>query len=206
MWCITTKRTERRNRPTAAHPRLAPGHGAASAPSQFKTVLTGYGGGLAGSDLRNLTGFTGLACVAIGVHHFALGTASVPGAADANATVDSRERLYSAVFTGYGLAWLRAARRSPIRATDVRLLAGLMLFGAVGRLISLVSHGRPHWLQEVLTAIEFVVPAVFFGMADSEEKGRTAVRRVGGQPLLRRNSRRLSAGPCTRGCLAPPSL
>jgi hypothetical protein len=37
-------------------------------------------------------------------------------------------------------------------------------------LISLVHNGRPHWFQEVLTAIEFVVPAVFFGIAEAEQK------------------------------------
>lgn len=42
--------------------------------------------------LQTLAGFTGLSCIVIGVYHLALGTASVPGAADANATVDSRER------------------------------------------------------------------------------------------------------------------
>jgi Domain of unknown function (DUF4345) len=125
---------------------------------------------ITGRQLKNLAGFTGLSCIAIGVYHFALGTASVPGAADANATVDSRERFYSAYFAGYGVAWLRVARRSPIRAVEVRALAGLMLISAVGRVISLVHNGRPHWFQEVLTAIEFVVPAAFFGIADAEEK------------------------------------
>ena len=120
--------------------------------------------------LRNLAGFTGLSCIAICVYHIALGTASDPGATDANATVDSRERFYSAFFAGYGFAWLRAAGKSPIRAADVRLLAGLMLLGAVGRLISLVHNGRPHWFQEVLTAVEFVVPAAFFGIAAADEK------------------------------------
>jgi len=124
---------------------------------------------MAASHLRNLAGFTGLSCVVIGVYHFALGTASVPGATDANATVDSRERFYSAYFAGYGLAWLRAARKSPIRAGDVRLLSGLMLISAVGRLISLFDRGRPHWFQEVLTAVEFVVPAAFFAIADADE-------------------------------------
>ncbi len=131
---------------------------------------------MAGSYLRNMAGLAGLSCIAIGVYHFALGTASVPGATDANATVDSRERFYSAFFAGYGFAWLRAVRKSPIRASDVRLLAGLMLLGAVGRLISLVHNGRPHWLQEVLTAIEIVVPALLFGIADTEEKAELLLR------------------------------
>src|SRR5277367_4625023 len=125
-----------------------------------------------GRHLKNLAGFTGLSCIVIGIYHFALGTASVPGATDANATVDSRERFYSAYFAGYGLAWLWAARKSPIRAAQVRLLAGVMLLSAIGRLISLVDKGRPHWFQEVLTAIEFVVPAVFFGISDTDEKAQ----------------------------------
>jgi len=126
---------------------------------------------LTGRHLRNLAGFTGLTCIAIGIYHFALGTASVPGATDANATVDSRERFYSAYFAGYGVAWLRAARKSPIHAGEVRLLAGLMAISGIGRLISLVHNGRPHWFQEMLTAIEFIVPAAFFRIADADEKG-----------------------------------
>lgn len=44
-----------------------------------------------------------------------------------------------------------------------------MLVSAVGQVISLVHNGRPHWFQEVLTAIEFIVPAAFFGLADADE-------------------------------------
>ena len=135
---------------------------------------------LTGRHLRKLAGFTGLSCIAIGVYHFALGTASVPGATDANATVDSRERFYSAYFAGYGVAWLRAARTSPIRASEVRLLAGLMLISGIGRLISLAHNGRPHWFQEVLTAIEFIVPAAFFGIADADEADKQVELRAAG--------------------------
>ncbi len=46
-----------------------------------------------------------------------------------------------------------------------------MLLSAIGRLISLVDKGRPHWFQDVLTAIEFIVPAAFLGIADADEKG-----------------------------------
>jgi hypothetical protein len=125
---------------------------------------------MTGRHLRNLAAFTGLSCITIGIYHFALGTASVPGATDANATVDSRERFYSAYFAGYGVAWLRAARKSPIHAGEVRLLAGLMLISGIGRLISLVHNGRPHWFQEVLTAIELILPVAFFGIAEVDEK------------------------------------
>ena len=48
---------------------------------------------------------------------------------------------------------------------------GVMLASAVGRVTSLVSHGRPRWFQDVLTAVEFIVPAAFFGLATADEKG-----------------------------------
>ncbi len=124
---------------------------------------------VSGRGLRNLAALTGLSCIAIGAYHFALGTASVPGATDANATVDSRERFYSAYFAGYGYAWMRAARKSPIQPGDVRLLASVMLLSAIGRLISFVRDGRPHWFQEVLTTVEFVVPAIFLAVVRAGE-------------------------------------
>ena len=120
--------------------------------------------------LRNLASVTGAACSAIGVYHFVLGSASVPGEDAADATVDSRERFYGAIFAGYGAAWVRAVRRRPIAAGDVRILSGLMLAGGTGRLISVARTGRPHWFQEVLSAVEFVVPGAFLVLADAEER------------------------------------
>jgi Domain of unknown function (DUF4345) len=128
------------------------------------------------AQLKSLATATGAASVAIGCYHFALGTASVPGATDANATVDSRERFYSAIFAGYGIAWIRAARTSPIRAGDVRLLAGVMLAGGAGRLLSRVRNGRPHWFQDVLTAVEFAFPAAFFVLADAQQQAPNRLR------------------------------
>lgn len=110
---------------------------------------------------RQLANAAGLSCVAIGAYHLALGSASVPGAADANSTVDSRERFYSAIFAGYGWEWLRAAR-GPSPQRDAERLAAVMAVGGVARVISLGHKGSPHWLQNVLTAVEFGFPAVVF--------------------------------------------
>jgi hypothetical protein len=79
--------------------------------------------------------------------------------------VDSRERFYNAIFAGYGVAWIAAARRTPIRATDVRWLAGILFLGGVGRILSILVHGQPHWFQLPLTAIELVGPPVVFWLA-----------------------------------------
>lgn len=113
----------------------------------------------------------GIACVAIGVFHFVLGVYSVPGeGAAAGATVDSRERYYGAIFLGYGLAWIWAARQSPIPSTVVRWLAGIFLLGGVGRILSMVVVGQPQWFQVVLTVIEFVLPPLYFWLSTADEK------------------------------------
>lgn len=116
----------------------------------------------------------GAACVAIGVFHFALGIDSVPGEGAAGATVDSRERFYGAVFLGYGLAWIRTVRRSPIPATAVRWLAGIFLLGGLGRLLSLAVYGPPQWFQIALTALELALPPLYFWLAAADERAAAA--------------------------------
>jgi hypothetical protein len=118
------------------------------------------------------------ACVVIGAFHFALGVDSVPGEGGAGATVDNRERYYGAIFLGYGLAWFWVARRAPIPASAVRWLAGIFLLGGVGRALSVVVHGWPQWFQTVLMAVELLLPAVYFWLADADETARTPVGRV----------------------------
>jgi Domain of unknown function (DUF4345) len=126
--------------------------------------------------LRWLLWLMGVACVAIGLAHLVLGVASVPGEGSASATVDSRERFYGAIFVGFGLAWCWAAHRSPVPATLVRWLAGIFMLGGIGRVLSLVVHGRPNWFQEILTAVELVLPPLYYRLAAADENahGRTS--------------------------------
>ncbi|MEU9117520.1 DUF4345 domain-containing protein [Streptomyces sp. NPDC048483] len=120
--------------------------------------------------LRALTQLMGWACVLIGVFHVLLGNAAIPGADSAGTTVDSWGRFMGAIFVGYGLAWLWAARQRPVPARAVRWLAGVFLLGGAGRLFSLALHGWPQWFQILLTAIELGLPPVFFWLADAEER------------------------------------
>ncbi|GED84158.1 hypothetical protein TNCT6_12430 [Streptomyces sp. 6-11-2] len=129
----------------------------------------GLGGGMA-RTLRALTQLMGWACVLIGAVHVALGNAAIPGAGSAGTTVDSWGRFMGASFVGYGLAWLWAARQRPVPARAVRWLAGVLLLGGAGRLLSLALHGRPQWFQIPLTVIELGLPPVFFWLADAEER------------------------------------
>ena len=110
------------------------------------------------------------ACVAIGLFHVLLGNAAIPGERSAGPTIDSLGRFFGAIFAGYGLAWLWAARRSPIPAAAVRWPAGVFLLGAFGRLLSLATHGWPHAFQVAPGFIELVLSPVFLWPADAEEK------------------------------------
>ncbi|WP_228002698.1 DUF4345 domain-containing protein [Nocardia australiensis] len=123
--------------------------------------------------LKWLTVTMGVACVAIGLFHMALGIDGVPDMGSSGVTADSQSRFFGAIFVGYGALWIWAARQAPISLAAIRWLAGVFLLGAVGRLISLAVYGWPHWFQIVLTVIEIVLPPVFFWLATATEK-RTA--------------------------------
>lgn len=120
--------------------------------------------------LQILTLTMGVACALIGAYHLVLGVDSVPGEGLLGPTVDSRERYYGAIFLGYGVAWVWAARQSPIPARLVRFLAAIFLLGAVARVISIVDEGWPQWFQTVLTVVEVVLPPVFFWLAPADER------------------------------------
>lgn len=121
--------------------------------------------------LPGLMLLTGAACILIGAVHLILGITSVPGEALAGPTVDSRERFYGAIFAGYGLAWVWAARQPRTPTAVVRVLAGLFLLGGTGRLISLAVRGWPQWFQVVLTVVEFGLPALFFWLTRGDRRG-----------------------------------
>jgi hypothetical protein len=124
--------------------------------------------------LKWLAVATGATCAAIGLYHLTLGISSVPGEGRATTlagvTVDSRERFYNAIFFGYGTAWIWVARQSPIPAKFVRWLAGLLFLGGIGRLLSLIQHGPPHWFQIPLIVIELAVPPLYVWLAPADER------------------------------------
>ncbi|WP_081982742.1 DUF4345 domain-containing protein [Streptacidiphilus albus] len=124
--------------------------------------------------LRLLVQLMGWACVAIGLWHLALGNAAIPGAGNAGTTIDSWGRFMGASFTGYGLAWLWAARQRPIPASAVRWLAGVFLLGGFGRVLSLALHGWPQWFQIVLSVLELGLPPVYFWLAKADERAAGA--------------------------------
>ena len=130
------------------------------------------------SVLRALLWLMGVATVLIGIYHIIGGIVTVPGTGDiegmARATVDSRERFYNAIFIAYGLAWIWAARQTRIPTTLVHWLTGLFLLGGIGRVLSVLVYGWPHWFQIPLAALELGLPAVYFALTESERRRQVA--------------------------------
>ena len=66
------------------------------------------------------------------------------GSGPTNASVDSRERFYATVFIGFGIAWIWAARQSPIPGAMMWVLAGIVLLSGIEQetiSVLLVSSG-----------------------------------------------------------------
>lgn len=120
--------------------------------------------------LKYLAILTGVICLAIGLHHVIGGAETVFGGGKITASTDSQERFFAGLFAVYGLAWIWAARQSPIPATAIRFLAAGLLVGGLGRVASLIDRGQPHPFWIVMLAVEIVVPAVFFAIAGADEK------------------------------------
>ncbi|MFF8835511.1 DUF4345 domain-containing protein [Streptomyces sp. NPDC015130] len=126
--------------------------------------------------LRGLVLTMGYACTAIGIAHVLLGNASIPGAESAGPTIDSLGRFFGAIFAGYGLAWLWAARQPAVPAAAVRGLTAVFLLGALGRLLSLAAEGWPHAFQVALAVLELALSPLLFWLADAEEAQAKAHR------------------------------
>lgn len=101
----------------------------------------------------------GWACVAIGGIQLVGGTRGEPGMTD-DPTVDSHVRFMGPVFAGYGVAWLDAATGDDPDLDRMRLLAGLMALGGLGRLATRLTLGRPHPFHDLLLAVELAAPVV----------------------------------------------
>ncbi|MDE9364393.1 DUF4345 domain-containing protein [Luteipulveratus sp. YIM 133132] len=111
------------------------------------------------SPLTALGRFTGGTCAAIGGLQLLGGTAVEPGMS-ADPTVDSYVRFMGTVFAGYGLGWLEAARAPEPDLTRMRVLAGLMAVGGLGRVMARAKVGPPHRFHDVLLAIELAAPVL----------------------------------------------
>lgn len=104
-----------------------------------------------------LTAF-GLVCVGIALTHIVFGPSSIPGSIPVNATMDSEDRFYAALFLGFGIAHIWAARDLARRAGTVLALQAVFFVGGLARIVSLLAVGPPVPLFLFLGALELVIP------------------------------------------------
>jgi hypothetical protein len=120
----------------------------------------------------------GIAAVLIALGHIMLGPAFIPGAVPVNATMDSEDRFYAAIFLGFGVTLIWCAGSVERRAQVIRFLVSLFFLGGCARLISIVFVGPPNLFFQVMTALELLLPpAIWLLLATVERRTRTA-----GQP------------------------
>jgi hypothetical protein len=123
--------------------------------------------------LRKLAYLNGGTCAAIGIGHVLKGSEiSVGIGPEPNASVDSQEAFYGAIFAGYGAAWIWTARQPQPPSQLVRFLSGVMALGGVARVISMRRRGLPHPFWSALTAVELVVPAALVWLDDDCRRSR----------------------------------
>jgi hypothetical protein len=105
----------------------------------------------------------GIAAVLIALLHVVFGPASIPGSVPANATMDSEDRFYAAIFLGFGVALLWCAQSIEQRGKAIRFLIAVFFLGGCARLISVMFVGPPNRLFQALMAVELLLPpAVWF--------------------------------------------
>ncbi len=125
--------------------------------------------------LKTLGRVTGWTCLAIGGVQLVGGVRGEPGMTD-DATVDSHVRFMGSAFAGYGLGWLDAAAAPEPDLNRMRVLAGLMALGGVGRLATRATIGRPHRFHDLLLAIELAAPVVVEALGRYERGSRQSTQ------------------------------
>jgi hypothetical protein len=80
------------------------------------------------------------------------------------ASMDNELRFYSALWGGYGLLLLAAARDMAKWDRAMPWLAGVFFAGGVGRILSVLEVGAPHPFFLMLAGVELVLPPVMIGL------------------------------------------
>jgi Domain of unknown function (DUF4345) len=112
----------------------------------------------------------GIAAVLIGVAHIVLGPASIPGSLPVNATMDSEDRFYAAIFLGFGVSILWCAQSIEQRGRVIRFLIAVFFLGGCARVISLMLVGPPNHFFQALTAVELLLPPVVWFLLGRVER------------------------------------
>jgi hypothetical protein len=123
----------------------------------------------------------GAVAVLVGLLHVVLGPVVIPGSIPVNATLDSEDRFFGAMFAAYGAALVWCVKDIEGKHKIVFYLVLAIFAGGVARLISVAQAGLPHPFFLVMTAIELLVPpAVWYMQANVARAGRITTEAGGG--------------------------
>jgi hypothetical protein len=110
--------------------------------------------------LRWFVTFLGLVALGAGLSTMLFGAASIVGAGEFTATVDSEMRFYAVWYAATGVVLLRVAPRVRSERTTIRAVSAALFVAGCTRVLSLVAVGRPHTYALVLMALELTLPPV----------------------------------------------
>jgi hypothetical protein len=125
----------------------------------------------------------------IGISHVLVGTTSILGAGDPNATIDTEMRFAGALCIGYGAAYAWALRSPDAPKALLPALAVITLTGSVGRAISLATVGAPHWFYGYVALPGEIVVVVLTVVCAGWEPRDAAPGRAAGRSSCRSPSR-----------------
>jgi Domain of unknown function (DUF4345) len=112
--------------------------------------------------LRWFVAVFGLVCVGIALTHIAFGPASIPGSIPVNATLDSEDRFYAAIFLGFGIAHIWCSRDLAARGNLLLALQAAFFLGGLARLVSWAQMGPPDPFFLAVGSTELVFPPLLW--------------------------------------------
>ena len=104
----------------------------------------------------------GVVCILIACLHIAIGPSSIPGSVPVNATMDSEDRFYAALFLGFGAALIWCSRDLAAREGVFGALLLTFFLGGIARIISVLAVGWPSPLFIFLGSLELILPPLFW--------------------------------------------
>lgn len=120
--------------------------------------------------LQVLLASLGVAVTGIGLLHMLFGPAIIPGSIPVNATMDSEDRFFGAIFLAYGAAVLWCVSGPERKLRRVELLAAVFFLGGVARLFSVAAMGLPDPFFIAMTAIELGLPLIIGWLVHSARR------------------------------------
>jgi hypothetical protein len=115
---------------------------------------------------RVFLGLFGTTVIFIASLHVVLGPSAIPGSVSVNATMDSEDRFYAALFAAYGVALIWCIKDIERKSMVVYFLAATFFVGGLARLVSVAAVGLPNTFFIAMTVLELLIP-VFMAFMQS---------------------------------------